>query len=154
VAEGGWQPQEIVNQIRLTRRQPGAAGHIHYHIRSLMRNSTFAELLERQVYQEPALMPPTPWLGGAQPAKPALTTSNGESGSHLEIRWTPGGSERPWLWLLQTRTAGVWNTEILPSTRSSRAWNDTPPEVAALSAVNHNGRVSSPAVMQVHNGGN
>jgi hypothetical protein len=83
-----------------------------------------------------------------------LTTSKGESGPHFEIRWTPGGSERPWLWLLQTRTAGVWNTEILPSSRSSRAWNGTPPEVAALLAVNRIGRVSTPTVMQVHNGGN
>ena len=35
----GWQPQEIVNQIRLARAQPGATGHIHWNMKSLMHNS-------------------------------------------------------------------------------------------------------------------
>ncbi len=152
-AQGGWQPQEIVNQIRLARRQPGAAGHIHYHMKSLMRDAAFAELLEREVYHQPALMPPTPWLGPAQPVKPVLASSNGSSGSWSAIRWMPGSPDRPWLWLVQTRTAGTWTTDILPSTQTSRAWNGAPPEVMAVSAVNRTGGVSNPAVLQAHNGG-
>jgi uncharacterized lipoprotein YddW (UPF0748 family) len=151
---GGWQPQEIVNQIRLTRRQTGAAGHIHWHVKSLIRNSAFAEVLERQVYQQPVLVPPTSWLGTVQPPKPTLTISNGEAGSQLGIRWTSGGPERPWLWLLQTRNAGEWRTEILPSTRTSCTRNGTPPEVVAVSAVNRNGRASVPMVMQTNNSRN
>ena len=151
-SEGGWSPQEIVNQIRLARRQSGALGHIHYHIKSLMRNAAFAELLERQVYQQPALMPPTPWLGSAQPAKPALTISNGEAGSHLEIHWAPSsGSGNAWLWLLQTRSGGRWTGEILPTKQTTRVWNSAPPEVVALSAVNRIGEVSSPTVLQARN---
>jgi uncharacterized lipoprotein YddW (UPF0748 family) len=146
---GNWQSQEIVNQIRLVRRQPGAAGHVHYHMKSLMRNAAFAEFLLRQVYQQPALMPPATWLGSARPAMPGLTISGGESASPLTIRWTPGGSERPWLWLLQTRTAGEWMTEIMPATRTSRTWNGTVPEVVALSAVNRNGGASAPVVMRM-----
>ena len=149
---GGWEPQEIVNQIRLTRRQFGAAGHIHWHMKSLMRNSAFAEFLGRQVYQQPALVPPAPWLGSAPPPKPVLTVSNAESGSPFGIRWTLGSSDRPWLWLLRTRTAGEWTTEILPSTKTSRTWNGTPPEVVAVSAVNRIGMVSSPSVLQARNG--
>ena len=80
-------------------------------MKSLMRNSAFDEVLEREVYQQPALMPPSPWLGRAQPAKPKLTVANGEPGSQLEIRWTPGGSGKAWLWLLQTRIGGEWTTE-------------------------------------------
>ena len=88
-----------------------------------MRNSAFDEVLEREVYQQPALMPPSPWLGRAQPGKPKLTVANGASGSPLEIRWAPSGSGKPWLWLLQTRTGGEWTKEILPATRTSRVWN-------------------------------
>ncbi|HTD88142.1 MAG TPA: family 10 glycosylhydrolase, partial [Candidatus Binatia bacterium] len=52
-----WKPEEIVNQIRLTRQQTGVSGHIHWNMKSLMRNSAFYEALERQVYQQPALVP-------------------------------------------------------------------------------------------------
>jgi uncharacterized lipoprotein YddW (UPF0748 family) len=32
-----WKPEEIINQVRLIRKQ-GAGGHIHWNLRSLMRN--------------------------------------------------------------------------------------------------------------------
>ena len=35
---GRWKPEEIVNQIRLARNQPGVSGHIHWNMKSLMRN--------------------------------------------------------------------------------------------------------------------
>ena len=47
-------PQEIVNQIRLARNQQGASGHIHWNMKSLMRNSAFDEVLVQEVYQQPA----------------------------------------------------------------------------------------------------
>jgi uncharacterized lipoprotein YddW (UPF0748 family) len=141
----GWQPQEIVNQIGLTRTQRGVNGHIHWNMKSLMRNSAFDNVLEQQVYQQPALMPSSPWLGRAQPRKPKLTVS---SGGELGFRWTPGDPAKPQLWLLQTRTGGKWTTEILPATRTSRTWNGAAPEVVAVSAVNRYGEVSSPSVLQ------
>jgi uncharacterized lipoprotein YddW (UPF0748 family) len=153
-SEGGWQPQEIVNQIRLTRSQRGANGQIHWHMKTLMRNSTLDEVLEREVYQQPALMPPSPWLGGTQPGKPSLMVSNGGSGSRLEIRWAPTGSGNVWLWLLQTRSGGRWTGEIMPTTKTTRVWNGATPEVVALSAVNRIGEVSAPNVLQARSGAN
>jgi uncharacterized lipoprotein YddW (UPF0748 family) len=144
----GWQPQEIVNQIRLTRAQTGADGHIHWNMKSLMRNTAFDEVLARELYQQPALMPLSPWLGRAQPGKPKLTATKAEAGSQLEMRWTPGGSGKAWLWLLQTRTGGAWTREILPATRTSRVWNGALPEVVAVSAVGRNGELSAPSTLQ------
>jgi uncharacterized lipoprotein YddW (UPF0748 family) len=144
----GWPPQEIANQLRLTRSQRGASGEIFYHMTTLMSNAALEKVLERDMYQQQALMPPSPWLGGAQPGKPTLTVSNGGSGSRLEIRWAPGGSGNAWLWLLQTRTGGKWTKEILPATKTTRTWNGTPPEVVAVSAVNRTGAVGSPTVLQ------
>jgi uncharacterized lipoprotein YddW (UPF0748 family) len=65
---GRWKPSEIVNQIRITREQPGTSGHIHWNMRSLMRNNAFDEVLEREVYGQPALplrCVPTALLGPA-----------------------------------------------------------------------------------------
>lgn len=144
----GWQPQEIVNQIRLVRAQKGAEGHIHWNMKSLMRNSTFDEVLEREVYQQPALMPPSSWLGRTRPSKPKVTVATVKSGSQLEIRWTPGASGKACLWVLQVRTNGQWKAEILPVTKTARVWNGSQPEVVAVSAVGRNGEVSAPSVLQ------
>ena len=150
----GWQPQEIVNQIRLTRAQRGVNGHIHWNMKSLMRNSALDEMLQRAVYEQPALMPPSPWLGRSRPGKPKLTVSGGQAGSRLELHWAPSGSGKPWLWLLQTRTGGEWTSEVLPATRTTRVWNGAPPDVVAVSAVNRNGELSSPGVVQAHSNAN
>ena len=144
----GWQPEEIVKQIRLTRNQRGGDGHIHWNMKSLMRNSAFDEALEREVYQQPALMPPAPWLGRAQPGKPKLTVVTGQSSSQPTIAWASSGQGKVWLWLLQTRTGSTWTTKILPGTETRRVWNGAAPEVVAVSAVNRNGEVSPAAVLQ------
>ncbi len=149
-----WPPQEIVNQIRLTRTQRGASGHIHWNMKSLMRNSTLDEMLQREVYQQPALMPSSPWLGRSRPGKPKLTVSGGQTGSRLELRWAPSGSSKPWLWLLQTRSSGKWTSEVLPATRTTRIWNGAPPEAVAVSAVHRNGELSSCSAVQARGSAN
>ena len=151
-SQGAWPPQEIVNQIRLTRNQPAANGHIHWSMKSLMRNSAFDAVLEREVYAQPALMPAVPWLGRTRLEKPKLTVSSGDAGSQLEIHWTPGGSDKAWLWLLQTRTGREWKREILPAAKTTITWHGVAPEVLAVSAVNRNGQISSPTVLQARNG--
>jgi hypothetical protein len=121
-------------------------------MKTLMTNATLEELLKRQANLQPALMPQCPWLGGTRPWRPKLVAANDGSASRLEIHWVPGDKGSPWLWLLQSRNAGKWTTEILPATKNTRVWNDAPPEVVAVSAVNRVGEVSSPAVLEARNG--
>ena len=151
---GQWPPEEIASQIRLTREQPGVSGHIHWNMRTLMRNSTLDEVLIKEVYQQPALVPPAPWLGGSRLGKPALTAIAGETGPRLKLSWTPSRTGKAWLWLLQTRTGGTWTTEILPGANTSHAWSGAPPEVVAVSAVDHNGNLGAPAVLEWRGGVN
>jgi hypothetical protein len=74
--------------------------------------------------------------------------STAGSGSRLEIRWAPSGLGKANLWLVQTRTGGEWTEEVLPAGRTTRVWNGAPPEVVAVSAVNRNGELSAPSVVQ------
>jgi uncharacterized lipoprotein YddW (UPF0748 family) len=143
----GWPPQEIVRQIRLARSQRGAGGHIHWDIKSLMRNPAFDELLTQAVYQQPALVPATPWLGRTRPSKPKISIAT-SSGLHFEIRWAPDPSGQTRLWLLQTRMGGRWAEEILPGNKPVRAWDGPQPEVVAVSAVSYNGQLSAPTVLE------
>ncbi len=139
---GKWKPEEIVNQIRLARAQPGADGHIHWNMKSLMRGTDLDAALSRVVYSQPALIP-------ASPSKPQLSVSDGEHGSHLKINWTSSANQSAWLWLLQMRIGGQWQTEILPANKTSQPCNGTPPDVIAISAIDRNGNASPAAVLEM-----
>src|SRR6185295_20056571 len=103
--------EELVDQIRLIRRECGAPGHIHWDIKALSSNRSVAAVLQRQTYSEPALAPPSPWLANAPMAKPLITIRHGDKRGQLRIQWSAGGSARPRLWLLQTFSGTQWKTE-------------------------------------------
>ena len=63
-------PTEIVEQIALTRAQPGATGQVHFSAKAIMKNQGgVADALLAGPYAKPALIPESPWL----PARPAGT---------------------------------------------------------------------------------
>jgi uncharacterized lipoprotein YddW (UPF0748 family) len=144
-----WPPEEIVNQIRLARELPGPHGHVHWNMRALMRSSALDETLKREVYQQPALIPAEPWLGGSAPAKPKLSVAKGKAGAQAKATWSSIGFSKAWLWLVQTRSGQRWTTQILPAVTTSEAWTSAVPEVVAVSAVDRKGNLSSPAVVSL-----
>ncbi len=148
VGERKWQAEEIVDQVRFTRKQPGASGQIHWNLSSLLRASNLATALEREVYAQPALAPASPWLGSARQGTPKLTIANRDNDSSLRASWVPTGQEPVCLWLLQTRSGHQWTTEILPAARTSRVWSGLQPEVIAVSAVDRIGNASSAVAAQ------
>jgi hypothetical protein len=120
-------------------------GHIHWNMRALMRSASLDQALSREVYQEAALVPASPWLRGSVPGKPKLTLCKGAQ----SIAWSSGGSGTPWLWLVQTRRAGHWDTRVLPAKTTSHAWGSGSPEVVAVSAVDRRGVLSSAAILNL-----
>lgn len=143
-----WPPEEILGQIRLARQHPGIGGHVFWSIKSLMPRSALAEALEREIYPQPALVPPTPWLGRARLGKPKLTAGQGNSTAGLQFSWGPSGTEMISRWLLQTRSGRIWKTEILPGNVRSRAWPGPAPDVIAISAVDRYGNLGPAAALQ------
>lgn len=143
-----WPAEEIVNQVRLTRRQPGASGNIFFNMTSL-KNTRLAKSLSERLYQQPALVPSTPWLDNQPPAKPIATTTAHALGK-LRINFQAGDAETPHLWVLQTRTDGRWNTEILPGRDKSHELGRLEArksDLIALSAVDRCGNLSSTTVI-------
>lgn len=149
-ANGKWEAQEIVDQIRLLRGQLGASGHVHWDMTSLMRNHGLVSALEKNVYWQPALVPAPAWLPGTPVAAPRLITHGGDHGGHLRVTWDAVGAERPWLWVLQTRRGQEWSTKVLPAGQTSCAWVPPLPEAIALTAVSRVGNASLPTVLQAH----
>ncbi|MGI8966616.1 MAG: glycoside hydrolase family 10 protein, partial [Limisphaerales bacterium] len=76
-----WEPDEIINQIKTTRSQPGAAGEILWNLHKLFgTKNNLAELLAKTVYAKPALLPAYPWLSSTMPATPKLSTWSDTNG--------------------------------------------------------------------------
>jgi len=144
-----WKDGEILNQIRLTRKDSGAGGHLHWRMATLMQNSALDEVLRRQTYSQPALVPAMPWLSRTALAdKPKLSVSHNEKGTRVIIGWSPSGLEKPSVWVLQTRTRGDWSTQILPEGKMSASWGENAPEYIAVTAVDRIGMASRPATVE------
>jgi uncharacterized lipoprotein YddW (UPF0748 family) len=140
-----WQPEEIINQIRITRKEPNIGGHIHWDMKALMRNGALDAALEREVYGQPALVPAMPWLNHAAPEQPKLSVSGG---LRKTVRWQAGGPEKPWLWVVQIRQADRWSTQILPRSQTSLKAESGHDDVIAVTAVDRFGNASRPAVIE------
>jgi uncharacterized lipoprotein YddW (UPF0748 family) len=141
-----WPAEELINQIRLTRGQTGAGGHVHWDIKALVRNGALGTALERDVYSEVALVPSAPWLERMPPARPALRLSS--AGGITTAGWTVANAAKVRLWLVQTRTGSKWTTQILPRQSASIVLARQPPEVLAVTAIDRCGNSSSPTVVE------
>jgi uncharacterized lipoprotein YddW (UPF0748 family) len=141
-----WEPSEIISQIRETRNQMGASGHIHWDMKTLMRNGALDAALAREVYQQPALVPAVAWLEQRPPRKPSLAVRR--EGSGVKASWTTPPAEPAQHWVLQTRKAGAWLTRILPGTDRAILVNGSRPDAIALTAIDRCGLASPPAVLE------
>jgi uncharacterized lipoprotein YddW (UPF0748 family) len=126
---------EILEQIRLTRAQPGATGNVHFSMKVFQQNpNTLNERLLSGPYARPALVPASPWLGVGTPAAPVLATRTDPTSGALVLDVTPaaqppvpvgfGGMSTlpstPWLWVVQKRGEMGWTTDIVPGAERIR----------------------------------
>lgn len=138
---GSWESQEIIDQIQVTRDQPGADGNVHFSMKALMDNRGVDQALAEGPYHAPALVPATPWLEADAPKKPNATISDGK----LQLKTSADSS--PWLWVVQYKSSGDWQTEIIPGQIKqyslSQLEDSEQLKQVAVSAVNRLGEVSA-----------
>lgn len=112
---------EILDQIRLTRAQPGASGEVFFSMKVFMQDpDSVAERIARDSYADAALVPASPWLDASAPglpqAQPRLDMQSGE----MVIDLDPAkGEKAPWLWVVQARSPTGWTTQILPGSQDT-----------------------------------
>jgi uncharacterized lipoprotein YddW (UPF0748 family) len=162
-----WRTDEVLEQIRLTRAQPGATGNVHFSMKVFQQNpDNLDERLGREAYTGPAVVPASPWLDGRVPARPqiALRTDSLARAWVLDLRAgiDPADSVRtadgyvgfveraPWLWIVQTWAGGGsgWTTMVLPgSTRRHvlGTWGGGAPVEVRVTAVSRVGNASPTA---------
>ena len=129
---------EILNQVGLSRTiGKNYVGHVHWSVKSLMENRGGISKSIMQYYQEPALVPPMPWISDKVPPTPAVRAS----GNSVTWGRVPGVGK----YAVQARYGRQWSlVTVTPgvSVRFSRV-----PDAIAVSAVDRFGTASQPAVL-------
>ena len=136
---------EVLEEIRVTRATPGATGHVHFSMTALMLSpDSLNAKLAASVYDRPALVPATPWLGARQPTKPAVTLRTSPAGERV-VLLTPAQGENVWLWTVRTYAEGAWTTEVLPGAARLHRLPSTAPDRVQVTAVSRTGIESAVA---------
>ena len=101
-----------------------------------------ASELAHSLFQQPALVPASPWLSNRAPRPPVLNAAS--DGHGLKITWHAGGSDPVRLWVLQRKEDHGWATDVLPGSQSvTRLTRIAPPSMLALRAVDRCGSAES-----------
>jgi uncharacterized lipoprotein YddW (UPF0748 family) len=140
--ERGWPAQEIADQIRTTRAQPGATGNVHFSMKPLLRNTGGVADALKSVYTEPALVPATPWLGTKPPAEPKVAWRDVSGKPALDIQTA---SEDVRLLVVRSRHRGKWTIRIHQTGPRLILRFEERPDAVAVSAIDRNGMESRPA---------
>lgn len=142
-----WGVDEVIAQIWVTRAQEGATGNVHFSMKALSRNARgIADELILGPYREPALIPASPWLESSADAKPEGPKMNVKK---AEGKWIVSREgESPWLWVVKTKHADGWNSQVLSGSKDTCELSFLPkgttPEKVVISAVNRVG-IEGPA---------
>lgn len=112
-----YRPEEIMQQIGLTRTRPNATGHVHFSMAALMGNRQgISDRLKASHYAVPALVPATPWLGSGTPGVPAVTARRAAGGISLKLAAGKDNAH----YAIWSRHGAQWRFAVAPA--SLVAW--------------------------------
>ena len=143
---GTWRPDEIVGQVEATRAHGQATGTVHFSFKALAASRALGGALARDVYAEPALVPPTPWLDAAPPRAPRVGVEARASGREVTLAPAPGEAVRQYV--VRTRRGEAWRWAIVAGTAASSPLA-ADAEAVAVSAVDRAGNESAATVVDV-----
>jgi hypothetical protein len=117
-------------------------GHVFWSMKSLMNNKGgISNALVKNFYQEPALVPPMPWISNKPPATPNVKASG--SGKNVSVTWSPiTGCQK---YAIQVRVGETWRMRTV--TAGTKITLTGVPDAIAVSAVDRHGNTSPPRVL-------
>lgn len=148
--DGNWPPQEIVDQIELTRKNKGATGNVHFSMRVFLMNAQgLNDVLKSGPYAEKALVPASPWLDSKATAAPKGKVSIQPGTNRRLLTWTaPPESDANYL-VAYVRTNGRWRLHATaPVKRGSMALPTSFASDVAISVLDKVGNESAITVLR------
>lgn len=147
-SDGNWKPEEVVNQIDLTRKS-GATGNCHFSMKAFMRNyNGISDALVDGPYGGLALVPPSPWLGEGKPPIPRLKSQLADEAKTI-MSWE--SDEKVRFYLVQALVNGSWSTWVSSSDESIQVGADVSAPVSklAIRSVDRVGNLSDPLIVNL-----
>ncbi len=134
---------EIVNQVSLSRSVgKNYVGHVFWSMKSLMNNrGGVNQALIKNFYQEPALVPPMPWVSRKLPSTPKVNAR--VSGGNVSLVWSAVPACQKYA--VQVRKGQIWQMRTV--TAGTRVTLRGIPDAIAVTAVDRNGTTSVPRVL-------
>jgi len=134
---------EIINQVNYSRTiGRNYVGHVFWSAKSINKNrGGISSALSKRVYQQPALVPPMPWISQKAPPTPSVRAARGGGGTTVSWGRVPGCGK----YAVQARYGKRWVLAAV-SPGSSVKIGGTP-DAIAVSAVDRYGTTSLPAVL-------
>jgi len=142
----GWHASEVVEQIKATRKQTGAAGNVHFSMKPLLHNTGGIADALRSVYAESALAPAIPWGKSQAPAIPKVQIVT--KGDTAIATFQPGDTEVVRWYVLRSVGKSGWTTRIIPADGQSNAKLIFVSKGFQVSAINRFGQESKAAFMK------
>jgi uncharacterized lipoprotein YddW (UPF0748 family) len=136
-------PEEIVQQIDLTRSRAGVNGHVHFSMAALMQNRKgVTEQLKNTSYPSAALVPASPWLGSEAPAAPVVSVKRTGAGLAVALGAVRNASQ----FAIWARYGDEWLFTVAPASRSDIVLTDAngvPAQGVVVTAVDRLGNESA-----------
>ncbi|MEO0560372.1 MAG: family 10 glycosylhydrolase [Bacteroidota bacterium] len=146
---GGYELEEIPNQVELVRENEVATGTIHFSEKALRsENGPLGELLGQRLYADRALVPASPWLVDAPPPAPDLLVVPTASGRSLMLIPGTDDAAGPHLWVVRTQTEGTWTWELAAGETSNVELAEDV-EVVAVSVIDRTGNEGPASVLSL-----
>lgn len=167
-----WTRDEIGDEIGIARNLH-AAGTVHFSMKALLDDSgNINDLLVNQppkpgknkkkkeepkakdgLYEQAALVQPSPWLDGPAPAKPSAQAQRDSGSQAVTAHWQPTGDKPVWQWAVQTKVGNEWNMYVYPAQTTEATFKKErkklPVSMVVVRAVDRCGVTSEPVVIQV-----
>jgi uncharacterized lipoprotein YddW (UPF0748 family) len=108
-----WAAKEILDQVELTRKHPGATGNVFFSMKTFTLNYKSINAPLAKLNETPALIPASPWLGAAKPQAPQAQVQ-ASSGPRAVSLGDP--CKHGWQWAIYERRNGRWRlTRVMPA---------------------------------------
>lgn len=144
-----YSPEQIEDQIFLSRHMPGSHGTIHFSMKSLMENREgISDRLKENAYSDLALVPECHWI----PSKPIEITSvdvTREASGGFRIQWNAVNQQDVRRWTVSVLYESTWRTKVVGHSETSfeaKEEKGIPPRAVMISGVNGAGQVGEAAV--------
>jgi uncharacterized lipoprotein YddW (UPF0748 family) len=141
-----WSPQEMVDQVELTRDIDGATGHVYFSVKYLVSNTKgVADELNATYLGRDALVPRSPWLDKEAPAAPVVNSKAGEDGNSWVLNITQRPKDARFVAVAKRDGSGWKPYQVTNLT--TYVWIGQEPDAVSVAWVDKAGNMSKPTVV-------